>query len=83
MSEQELPLYQCYKKVRAVKIEHIYTAAGRTYIVPNIPEINDIPVSQEYVDKHQPKVGGYYVKYLDGYTSYSPAEAFENGYSKV
>ena len=33
--------------------------------------------------KHQPTVGGYYVVYKDGYKSFSPADAFESGYTRV
>jgi hypothetical protein len=33
--------------------------------------------------KHAPEVGGYYVVYADGYKSYSPAKAFEDGYTQV
>ena len=29
------------------------------------------------------KPGGYYVRYPDGYESWSPAEAFEDGYTLV
>jgi hypothetical protein len=39
------------------------------------------PVSRSYVVKHNPKVGGYYVVYKDGYESFSPADAFEDGYT--
>ena len=42
-----------------------------------------IRVSHEYVQKHNPRSGGYYVIYKDGYKSWSPAEAFESGYSKI
>lgn len=28
-------------------------------------------------------VGGYFVRYADGYTSYSPAKAFEEGYAEI
>lgn len=38
-------------------------------------------VSVEWVGKHQPKAGGYFVVYEDGYASYSPQAAFENGYA--
>jgi hypothetical protein len=31
--------------------------------------------------KHKPQVGGYFVQYRDGYKSFSPAAAFEEGYS--
>ena len=45
-------------------------------------------VSYDWIVKHSdniPKnlVGGYLVKYEDGYTSWSPAEAFEGGYREV
>ena len=40
-------------------------------------------VSYEYVRKHQPRIGGYYVVYKDGYKSFSPAEAFEEGYTPI
>ena len=36
-----------------------------------------------WLDKHNPEVGGYLVVYKDGYISFSPAEAFEDGYTKV
>jgi hypothetical protein len=41
------------------------------------------PVSRHYMLKHDPKVGGYYVVYADGYKSWSPAQAFEEGYTRV
>ena len=37
-------------------------------------------VSKEYMEKHDPKYGGYYVLYKGGYESFSPAKAFEDGY---
>lgn len=30
-----------------------------------------------------PEAGGYFVKYADDYTSYSPAEPFESGYTEI
>lgn len=36
-----------------------------------------------YVQKHAPKAGGYFVAYEDGYKSWSPAEAFESGYTRL
>lgn len=42
-----------------------------------------VMVAAEYVEKHKPTVGGYYVRYADGYESYSPAEAFEGGYTRI
>ena len=40
-------------------------------------------VLQPYVEKHAPRVGGYFVRYDDGYESFSPAAAFEGGYTSV
>ena len=40
-------------------------------------------VGYSYMQKHKPQVGGYYVVYEDGYESYSPAGAFEAGYTLV
>lgn len=42
-----------------------------------------IPVTADWYRKHNPQAGGYYVMYKDGYTSYSPAQAFEEGYTLV
>ena len=41
----------------------------------------DVPA--EFVTKHKPQAGGYFVVYDDGYKSYSPAAAFESGYSLI
>lgn len=40
-------------------------------------------VSGSYMRKHEPKTGGYFVVYKDGYQSYSPAQAFEEGYTRI
>lgn len=40
-------------------------------------------VSEEYVTKHNPQSGGYFVVYEDGYKSFSPAKAFEEGYTRI
>ena len=39
-------------------------------------------MSEEWLAKHSPVAPGYYVVYEDGYSSFSPVEAFEKGYSK-
>ena len=94
-SYPKLPEYRCHKIIGALKIKSIITADeinrnGRT--VPFIsgaeitPEEQGYPkfvVSQEYLDKHFPKVGGYYVLYKDGYESWSPADALISGYTKM
>jgi len=40
-------------------------------------------VSAEYMRKHRPSVGGYFIRYKDGYESYSPEKAFVEGYTKL
>lgn len=40
-------------------------------------------VDVSYLNKHKPEPGGYYVRYEDGYESYSPPEAFEAGYTRI
>lgn len=40
-----------------------------------------LAVDSAYMQKHKPRLGGYFVVYDDGYTSFSPAEAFEAGYT--
>lgn len=83
----ELPEYQCHKKVRALKIAEINEIqssgeSGKKWVItPSDEGYGPIGVSDEYVQKHKPKVGGYYVVYEDGYKSFSPAEPFESGYT--
>lgn len=97
---RELPVYQCHKKVWALKIMTVSKHAH-----PN-PDADDaqfeasaqfqgaillfederyagIPVDADWYRKHKPTEGGYYVVYQDGYTSFSPAAAFESGYAAV
>lgn len=42
-----------------------------------------ISVDADWYRKHDPMPGGYYVVYEDGYKSFSPAKAFEDGYTEV
>jgi len=73
-----MPVYTCHKKVWALKIESV----EGTKIHPADVGYAAFETSQVFIDKHEPKAGGYYVVYQDGYKSYSPAEAFEDGYTK-
>jgi hypothetical protein len=78
MDEQTiLPAYQCHKTVHAGKI----TAIDGDELT--LGELNLAwKVSPAWMTKHNPQVGGYLVVYADGYESYSPAKAFEEGYTK-
>lgn len=80
MSE-EMPQYQCHKRVRALKITSIEPDANGADLYSDGILIR---VDAEFMRVHPAlDVGGYYVVYADGYKSYSPAKAFEEGYTMV
>ncbi len=53
----------------------------RTVAIPEDSRYSPIPLTAEFLSKHKPEAGGYFVLYADGYTSFSPAKAFEEGYT--
>ena len=88
LNQNELPLYQSHKQVRAVKLAGVIypepnPLVGQCLLGPSDPTYANIPVTAHWAQKHKPKSGGYYVVYEDGYTSWSPAEAFESGYTLI
>ena len=74
-----LPKYQCHKIVQALHIGKI--EGGRIYSLED--ESIYVDVSNDYITKHTLNLDGYYVRYEDGYESWSPAAAFEAGYTKI
>lgn len=83
MNNRELPKYHCHKEVQAVKIAEIQPNTFGWSIVPEDRRFDPFFVADEYFHKHKPKPGGYYVVYQDGYESFSPAAAFESGYTEI
>lgn len=85
--DRPLPIYQCHKKVCALKIAALVAPTDPrqgTFIVPEDGfDLSPFPVSPAFMEKHKPEVGGYWVQCGDGYESYSPAKAFEKGYTLV
>lgn len=80
----EMPRYRCHKEVWAAKITSIDPRDDRSFIISLDCAVHpQIIQSNEWIKKHGPKIGGYYVVYKDGYQSYSPAEAFEEGYTRI
>lgn len=83
----EFPKYRSHKVVHALKIGQIeQIEPGKSEAANLIPVEGGFPPiygSPEYMNKHNPQVGGYYVVYEDGYESWSPAEAFEAGYDLI
>lgn len=81
----EMPKYQSHKKVWALKIHDVSVTIsdGGAIITPVDERYAPFKVEREYCEKHKPADGGYYVVYEDGYKSFSPANAFEGGYTLV
>ena len=93
-AEREMPKYVCHKQVWALKIAKLELdialaaaedreTTGGAWITPTDEGYAKFHVDALYVAKHNPREGGYYVVYADGYASFSPAAAFEDGYTKV
>lgn len=59
-------------------VEHILAI-----ITPEDPGFAPFGVTSDYVHKHDPQPGGYFVVYEDGYKSFSPGKAFEGGYTRI
>lgn len=83
-TQREMPRYQCHKKVWALKIKSVELRPANGHIIHPADEgFAPFVVTDAYVQKHKPEAGGYYVRYEDGYESYSPAKAFEDGYTLI
>ncbi len=81
-----LQAYRSHKIVHAGKITGVFpdtSTDGAILAVSAFGEEVRVLVPLAYLVKHDPKVGGYYVEYSDGYASWSPAEAFESGYDQL
>ncbi len=86
INAMSMPQYQSHKKVWALKIKAVNSdralnGSGVDHSL-TFEDTRYAPrqVSPEYIQKHNPKAGGYFVVYEDGYESWSPAAAFESGY---
>lgn len=85
--------YKCHEVVHAGKIISMKPSMSAVdYVILKIEDHGPIEVDRNheiwmvdraYMDKHKPKVGGYFILYEDSYRSFSPAETFENGYTEV
>lgn len=83
MNVNELPQYKCHKVVRAGVICSWHSCGLVSVEIKGTDTIIEVEVGQKWIEKHNPESGGYLVVYEDGYTSYSPAAAFEAGYHLV
>ena len=90
-----LASYRSHKVVQGLKIATVKAVSGGARLVgPG----GDVVVTGEYVTRSQVMaaksaalrnvdnggiVGGYYMRYDDGFESWSPADAFEGGYTLI
>ena len=92
--QKEMPKYKCHKEVWAFKIEKIERDVdlakkenretdGTIRVTPADKGYAPFKLSHDFVQKHSPVEGGYFVQYEDGYMSYSPAKTFESGYTLI
>lgn len=66
-AQNALPIYTCHKQVQAMKISHVgQLNDGVAYLNPENSIFMPIAVGVEYLEKHEPVSGGYYVLYPDG-----------------
>lgn len=81
-----IPRWKCHKEVNAFKIGQIdykLIHVDGSAVLTNDDGSIIVKVNANYMDKHKPELNGYYVLYDDGYQSFSPAKAFEDGYTEI
>ena len=76
-----MPKYKAHKIVEAIKIDEGRVTVSGTLLIPANKDYDPFIVTRAFSSKHMPGGGGYFVRYKDGYESFSPAEAFEDGYT--
>jgi hypothetical protein len=82
---RELPRYKSHKTVYALKIKAAENDGNPGMVLTPEDRENYAPfrVDQKFLDRNDLTPGGYYVVYEDGYKSFSPAKAFEEGYTRL
>jgi len=83
----QLPRWKCHKEVWAAKILSVEPGPEQCRLGLTVrgddSEDGSVVVTEAWFEKHAPVAGGYFVQYDDGYKSYSPASAFEAGYTRI
>lgn len=82
LTSKDMKLWKCHKLVRAEKIKEVLDFGNYIYRLDFEGGGFRHP-SPDYMLKHRPVAGGYFVVYEGGYESFSPAKAFEEGYSRI
>jgi hypothetical protein len=76
-----LPHWQSHKVVQADQVCGVLAEPLRWVL--RCGAIMDVSAELERRVTHDTPFGGYYVKYSDGFESWSPQEAFEDGYTRI
>lgn len=85
----QMPKYRSHKEVWALKIARVEHAGCDTTTDENqivVVHFDDGVFASQKFNLHgkpTPEAGWYMVQYEDGYTSFSPTEAFEGGYTRI
>ena len=89
-SSAKLPRWQSHKVVEADKIVEVSSrepsqsnGARIVWLLACGVRIHASDTLLNRVPKGLPSLGGYYVRYEDGFESWSPARAFEEGYTRL
>lgn len=82
----EMPKYKCHKEVWALEIDAIEVHEDKSATIAPVdsryaPFKTEAGWANAFKGSEEDK--GYYVVYKDGYKSWSPKKAFEEGYSKM
>lgn len=81
-----MPKYRCFKEVWALRIASVTldrvdrTTDENQIVTVAFDDKVFAPITINLFGKPTPSAGWYYIVYEDGYKSFSPARAFEEGY---
>lgn len=81
--------YQSHKKVWALKIAQLIWPEDEepneapVVLIPADEGFSPVDCEKAMFSRYKPAPGDYLVVYEDGYRSFSPAKAFEEGYTKI
>lgn len=81
-----LPRYRCHKEVCALKIAAVEVREDKSAVIsPFEAGYGHFTTAPGWGErfKGSDEDPGYYVVYEDGYTSWSPSKAFEEGYTRI
>lgn len=86
MCQREMPKYRSHKEVWALKIAGVEVRKDKSAVIaPADKGYGTVYTRPGWGDRFEGSEEdlGYYVVYPDGFSSWSPTEAFESGYSAV